>query len=101
MKQSIRFTASRLDAAILEEIRHQRISNVPVNAISSAATFTLMVAQRLFGKGRQIDPALQECVRDLIADTRRVRAEAEIMERAEREKQRAAAPRVILTGQNN
>jgi hypothetical protein len=97
-------TFLQFETALLEEIRHQRQTNVPVNALSSAAAFALLVASRLYGRDRKLSSIFKAEYVDLVAEARRVREEAERMAQEELRRQRAQAEesrsRLIIPGQN-
>ncbi len=93
-RQKSRVTLAQFDQALIEEIAHTCLMNVPLNAVVSAALFTVMVSHRLFGKDRKHSDEYERALQDLIEDTRRVRAEAAAQEVAERQN------RVIIPGRS-
>ena len=77
-KQKQRFTQAQFDQALIDQIEHARNINLPVNALSSAATFTALVGLRLFGKDCKRSVALTKTLGDLIAEAKAERAQEEI-----------------------
>jgi hypothetical protein len=76
--QKQRFTQAQFDQALIDQIEHARNINLPVNALSSAATFTALVGLRLFGKDCKRSAALTQTLGDLIAEAKAERAQEEI-----------------------
>ena len=76
--QKQRFTQAQFDQALIDQIEHARNINLPVNALSSAATFTALVGLRLFGKDCKRSAALTKTLGDLIAEAKAERAAEEI-----------------------
>ena len=77
-KQKQRFTQAQFDQALIDQIEHARNINLPVNALSSAATFTALVGLRLLGKEYKRSAALTRTLGDLIAEAKAERAQEEI-----------------------
>lgn len=97
-KERARATALQFEQALLEQINHARSMNVPVNAVSSAAMFTLLVGDRLYGsrQANQRTTEFNDTLAKLVSDARDERAR----ERAEAQRAQAQQtlnkPRVIL-----
>ena len=77
-KQKQRFTQAQFDQALIDQIEHARNINLPVNALSSAATFTALVGLRLFGKDCKRSAGLTKTLGDLITEAKAERAQEEI-----------------------
>ena len=76
--QKQRFTQAQFDQALVDQIEHARNINLPVNALSSAATFTALVGLRLFGKDCKRSVALTQTLGDLIKEATAERAQEEL-----------------------
>jgi hypothetical protein len=87
-------TGSQFDRALLEQIQHARGMNVPINAVSSAAMFTMLVGNRLFGERPQEahSPEFQRAFKNLVQDAidERARIKAEEMRDQQRQQQQKA-----------
>ena len=94
--QKQRFTQAQFDQALIDQIERARNLNLPVNALSSAATFTVLVGLRLFGKDCKRSAALTETLGDLIKEAKAERAQEEIA----RESTSLALPRnrIVVPG---
>lgn len=98
-KQKDRCTVAQFDQALTEQIEHARGMNVPINAISSAASFTLLVLARLFGDNRKMSPALTEVFTKLRADAASERiAQQQEQRRLEKEAKERERTQVIMPG---
>jgi hypothetical protein len=92
-------TAQQFEDALLEQIKHARGQNVPINAISSAASFSILVLTRLF-PGKTAGDALKAEFVQLRTDAIEERLEAQRQERKqEQEAKEAQARRIIIPGQ--
>jgi hypothetical protein len=80
--QKTRFTQAQFDQALVDQIEHARNINLPVNALSSAATFAALVGLRLFGKEYKQSAALTQTLGDLIAEAKAERAQEELSREA-------------------
>jgi hypothetical protein len=90
-----RLTANQFDRSLAEEIHHARMMNIPVNAISSAVMFTLMVRKRLYGTDAKLSGELNTVVGQLMKDAKEARAIEELNQQAQQKQQEA---RLIVPG---
>jgi len=89
-----RATATQIEKALCEEIAHARGMNVPVNMLSNAASFTLLVLKRLWGGQRVMSQELQavyEALRQEAVEERK-RIQAEQAEQYQKEQSRVIVP---------
>lgn len=92
-------TAQQYEDALLAQIAHARGQNVPINAISSAVSFSILVLTRLF-PGRAGCEALKQEFNVLRAEAVEERAQAERDERKRvQDAKEALSRRIIIPGQ--
>lgn len=97
-RQKDRVTAAQFDQALLEEIQQKRGLNIPVNALSSAVTFCVMVQNRLFGV-RLADKrtaTFNEAFKQLMEDAQVERAQHKLQQE---EAARQADNKIVMPGQ--
>jgi hypothetical protein len=102
-RQKDRVTANQFDQALLEEIQQKRGMNIPVNALSSAVTFAIMIHNRLFGvrTAAQRSGPFNEAFERLMTDAKAERAAYAIQQEQEQKKLADQSRIVLPTGFRN
>lgn len=72
-----RATPAQYETALLEEISRARMTNIPLNSLSGAVSFSIMVLRRLFPGHTSLGAELEGTYRSLAAEAQMEREQHE------------------------